>query len=59
MDDRRITVEQRLVDLGELKAATQRRHALPRDTPEWLAAVREETEIVDRIRRWSQPSDRK
>jgi hypothetical protein len=51
MDDRLVTVEQQLADLGDLKAATQRRHALPRDTPEWLAAVRDEAEIVERIRR--------
>jgi hypothetical protein len=59
MDDRLVPVEQQLADLAELKVASQRRHALPRDTPEWLAAVREEAEIVERVRRWSQPADRK
>ena len=58
MDDRPVTVEQQLADLAELKVASERRHALPRDTPEWLAAVRDEAEIIERVRRWSQSADR-
>jgi hypothetical protein len=53
MEDRPVTVEQLLADLAELKAASERRHRLPRDTPEWLAAVRDEVEIIERVRRWT------
>jgi hypothetical protein len=59
VDDRKATVEEELADLAELKEASERRHALPRETPELLAAVRDEIEIIERVRRWSQPADRR
>jgi hypothetical protein len=59
MDDPVVTLEQQLADLAELKAATQRRQGLPHGTPEWLAAVRDETETVARIRGWSQAAERR
>jgi hypothetical protein len=58
MHDRLVTLERRLADLAELKAATDRRHMLARGTPEWDAASRVEAEIVERVRRWSQPTGR-
>ena len=48
-----------MADLVELKAATDRRHTLARGTREWAEAASIEAEIVDRVRRWSQPADRK
>ena len=59
VDDRPVTLERQLADLAELKAATERRHTLRRGTPEWTAAVHIELEIIDRVRRWSQPADRR
>lgn len=53
-----VPLEQQLADLAELKAATQRRQRLPHGTPEWRAAVRDETETVARVRAWSQAAKR-
>jgi len=53
-----VTLEQQITDVADLRAAAERRHALPRGTREWMAAVLDEQEIVARIRRWSQPRTR-
>jgi hypothetical protein len=54
MHDGLISVEQQIADLADLREATERRHALPRGTSEWNAAVRVEERVIARIRRWSQ-----
>jgi hypothetical protein len=41
--------------MADLKAAKMRRQLLPRGTPEWVAALSIEDDLIGRIRRWTQP----
>jgi hypothetical protein len=54
MDDDRAETPEYVADLAELKAAIRRRESLPRDSPEWRAAVELEGRLIARIRKWAQ-----
>jgi hypothetical protein len=53
-DIERNELRQFVADLAELKAAMRRRQNLPRESPEWTAAVEAEERLIARIQEWAQ-----
>jgi hypothetical protein len=49
----RALLEQQVADLAALKATSELRQTLPRGSPEWLSALREEDGLIARVVEWA------